>query len=54
MNENLKIEQKNKEDLIKRLEETANSKKQASERRQLRIVKQAENAEIGVNTNKNE
>ena len=53
LNDNLKTEQKNKDDLIKRLEKAANSKKQASERRQKRIVKQAEIAEIAANQNRN-
>ena len=47
------MEQKNKDDLIKRLEKAANCKKQASDRRQKRIVKQAEIAEIAANQNRN-
>ena len=53
LKDELKIESKNKEDLVKRLESTANSKKEATIRRQLRIKKQAEIAEIAANENKN-
>ena len=53
LNDNLKTEQKNKDDLIKRLEKAANSKKQASERRQKRIIKQAEIAELAADQNRN-
>lgn len=53
VSENLKIEKKNNEDLIRRLEKAADHKKQASERRQQRIIKQAEIAEIAANQNRN-
>ena len=53
LKDELKIESKNKEDLIKRLESTANSKKEATVRRQQRIKKQGEIAEIAANENKN-
>lgn len=53
VSENLKVEQRSKEDLIRRLEKAADHKKQASERRQLRIAKQAEIAEIAANQNRN-
>ena len=53
VSESLKVEQRNKEDLIRRLEKAAEHKKQASERRQVRIVRQAEIAEVAANQNRN-
>jgi hypothetical protein len=53
LKEELKMESKNKEDLIKRLESTARSKKEATLRRQQRIKRQGEIAEIAANENKN-
>ena len=53
ISEEVFVEKRNKEDLIKRLEKAANNKKQATERRINRINRQAEIAEIAANENRN-
>ena len=53
ISEEVMVEKRNKEDLIKRLEKAAISKKQATERRIERINRQAEIAEKAANENRN-
>ena len=53
ISEEVFVEKRNKDDLIKRLEKAANNKKEATERRIHRINRQAEIAEIAANENRN-
>ena len=53
LKEDLRLESKNQEDLVRRLESTARAKKEAANRRTQRVKKQAEIAEIAANENRN-